>query len=289
MSHAELTLLSHPYDRLEPLPADRESLRSAARTPGSAVVWSLDPARYGETRRLLEGRAGGLTLIVILPEAIRIERDPKLIHAIQRCRPHGLLPELEEVEAADVAEVLRRPPLDLPVDVTDYLAWRGLAVDRDTTHLLRRIMELSEELRSITALARSLYLSRRALGRRLMTRGLPVPSHWLQLGRILRISTRLQNSDASIASIAYDSGYPDGFSLSNQMQRLIGYRPSQVREYLGWEWILEAWLWREADEGGLAPSSAKEITTGKRALAEPPATLPKPRRGRPRRRRRSTT
>lgn len=288
MSQPDLMLLSHPYARLQPVPAERESLRAAARTPGSAVVWSLDPARYGDTRRLLEGRPGGLTLIVVLPDATRIETDPKLIHAIQRCRPHGLLPEHGDVQAADTAEVLRRPPLDLPVDVTDYLAWRGLTVDRDTTHLLRRIMELSDELRSITALSRSLYLSRRALGRRLMTRGLPVPSHWLQLGRILRISTRLQNSDASIASIAYDSGYPDGFSLSNQMQRLIGYRPSQVREYLGWEWIMEAWLRREAEEGGLAPSSADEIKNGRRALAEPPAALPRPRRGRPRRRRRST-
>lgn len=282
MSKGELRSLSHPYRHLEPLDPSRDRLRATARVPGSAIVWTLDDWRCAEVRRLLECRPGGLMLIVVLPEADRIESDPELIHAVQRCRPHGLLPQHEDVEARDVAEVLRRPPLDLPVDVTDYLAWRGLGVDRETTHLLRRIIELSSEIRSITALSRSLYLSRRALGRRLMTRGLPVPSHWLQLGRILRLSTRLQNSEASISSIAYDLGYPDGFSLSNQMQRLIGCRPSQVREYLGWEWILEAWLRREADQGGLSPSALEEIKNGERAV---PTSRSKSRRGRPSRHR----
>jgi hypothetical protein len=26
------------------------------------------------------------------------------------------------------------------------------------------------------------------------------------------------------------------------MKRLCGHRPSEVRELLGWEWIVEAWL-----------------------------------------------
>jgi hypothetical protein len=29
------------------------------------------------------------------------------------------------------------------------------------------------------------------------------------------------------------------------MKRLIGYRPSQVRELPGWEWLVEAWLKQE--------------------------------------------
>lgn len=287
MSHLELQLLAHPYVRLDPLPATRDAMRTAARVPGSAILWTVDPDRYAETRRLVEGRPGGLALIVILPAAAKIESDANLVHAVQRCRPHGLLPQHQGIKAGDVAAVLRRPPLDLPAEVTDYLTWRGLVVDRDTTHLIRRIVELSAELKSITALSRSLYLSRRALGRRLMTRGLPVPSHWLQMGRLLRLSSRLQNSEASIASIAYDSGYPDGFSLSNQMQRLIGFRPSQVRTHFGWEWILEAWLRREAEEGGLAPSAEREIKEGEKGTGGAPLSLPKPRRGRPRRERRA--
>lgn len=286
MHPPDLSLLRHPYHVLHRVVADSDVIREAGRLPGTALIWRVDPDRYRRLRRVVERRPGGLSLIVVLPKAPRLERDASLIQAVQSCRPHGLLPHHDRLSPRDAREVLRRPALDLAADVTDYLEWRGLVVDRETTHLLRRIIERSGELKSITALARSLYMSRRALGRRLMTRGLPVPSHWLQLGRLLRLSSLLQNSDDSIASIAYGAGYPDGFSLSNQMQRLIGFRPSQVRDFLGWEWVLEAWLRKEAEEGGLAPSASMEIQEGTRASAPPPANLPKPLRGRARRRRR---
>jgi len=284
MSHPELTLLSPPYDRLAPIEVTQDVVRRCARSPGSALLWNLeDVRRHQVVREVVGARPGGLALVVVLPTPTDIERLPEVVHAVQRCRPHGLMPRHDGIAVADVAAVLRRPPLDLPSEVTDYLAWRGLVVDRDTTHLLRRIIELSAELRTITALSRSLYLSRRALGRRLLTRGLPVPSHWLQLGRILRVSTRLQNTEVSVSALAYEEGYPDGFSLSNQMHRLIGVRPSQVRDHLGWEWILEAWLRREAESGGLAPRAADEINAGART-GTVPMILPAVHRGRPGRR-----
>ncbi|HSH75835.1 MAG TPA: AraC family transcriptional regulator, partial [Longimicrobiales bacterium] len=142
-------------------------------------------------------------------------------------------------------------------------------IDRDTSHVIRRIIDLSSDLRTVSAVCRGLYLSRRALGRRLKSRGLPVPSHWLQLGRLLRVALKLQNSEATVSSAAFDLGYPDGFSVSNQMERLLGFRPSEVRVRLGWEWILESWLRREAERGGLAP------TLTRRCYAEG-ARRPKP-------------
>ena len=181
--------------------------------------------------------------------------------------------------------MLSRPPSDLSADVTEYLAWRGLVVDRETTQLLRKVIDLAAELRTVTGLARGLYMSRRALGRRLMTRGLPVPSHWLQIARVLRVAGLLQNCDTSIVSLAYGAGYPDGFSMSNQIHRLVGYRPSQIREYKGWEWIFEAWLRLEAERGGLAPATARKIQRGPKASAAPPATFPAARPGRPKRKR----
>ncbi len=30
--------------------------------------------------------------------------------------------------------------------------------------------------------------------------------------------------------------------MSNSMKRLTGYRPTFVREHLGWEWLVHAWL-----------------------------------------------
>lgn len=278
---ARLHVLSFPYESLEPLTGGREQMLIAARSPGSALVWEVGPVLRPETLSFVEGRPGGLPLVAVLPEAAVLEEHPNILAPIQACRPHGLLPCGGAVDARDVASVLRRPPLDLPADVTDYLRWRGIPVDPDTTRLLRRIIELSAEARTITGLSRQLYMSRRALGRRFLARGLPVPSHWLQLSRILRLACRLQNTAATIVSIAYESGYPDGFSLSNQMHRLIGYRPSQVRDFLGWEWIIEAWLRREAERGGL--SSWAPAGRGREAatVAATPPSLTRP--GTPRR------
>jgi AraC-like DNA-binding protein len=187
--------------------------------------------------------------------------SPDLSLELQGLRPNGILPFHPDPSSAELAQVLRRPPIDLAGEVTDYLRWRGFGIDRDTTHLLRRILDLSADLRSITSVSRSMYLSRRALGRRLTTRGLPVPSHWLQMGRLLRVATRLQNSDATISSVAFEHGYPDGFALSNQMERLLGHRPSEVRQRLGWEWLVEAWLRQEAESGGLSLSAAQAVRT----------------------------
>jgi hypothetical protein len=61
----------------------------------------------------------------------------------------------------------------------------------------------------------------------------------------------MQNSDESLFDVARAMRYPDGFTLSNQMERLLAVRPSFARERLGWEWVVEAWLLRECALGGL--------------------------------------
>lgn len=265
-----LNLLAHPYARLTSLSGGRQALKDAAREPGTAIVWRMGAAKAPPELELLRTRPGGLALLVLLPEVCDLTKNPALIHAVQQLRPQGILPHHEEPRAVELAHILRRPPIDLPVEITDYLSWRGLHADHATVHLIRRIVELSEDLRSVSALARSMYMSRRALGRRFMSLGLPVPSHWLQMARLLRVALRLQNSDASVFSVAYEFGYPDGFSVSNQMRRLLGFRPTEVRERLGWEWLFEAWLRREADSGALTP------TMKERFRAEGPPAMRKP-------------
>jgi AraC-like DNA-binding protein len=249
-----LQLLAFPYDRLRPLAPSSDELSAAARQPGSALVWCMTSLSQPGTLDMVSGRPGGLSLLVVLPPGGSLNVDMLLAHNVQRARPVGVLPHHPAPTAFELAQVLRAPPVDIGGEVTDYLRWRGLGIDRETAQLVRRIIDLGAELRTVTAVSRGMYLSRRALGRRLMSRGLPVPSHWLQFARLLRVALRLQNSDSTVSSIAFNLGYPDGFSVSNQMERLVGYRPSDVRARFGWEWILEAWLRKEAERGGLAPT-----------------------------------
>ncbi|MDH3206630.1 MAG: helix-turn-helix domain-containing protein [Gemmatimonadota bacterium] len=248
---APLALLAHPYDRLRPLEPRTTAIRALRLHAGSAVVWCMGAATEPGLGRVIKSRPGGLALLVILPPDADLMASSGLSMELHQLRPQGILPFHSTPSASELSQVLRRPPGDLAGEVTDYLRWRGLGIDRDTIHLIRRILDLSAELRSISSVSRGMYVSRRALGRRLTTRGLPVPSHWLQMGRLLRVAARLQNSDATVSSVAFEHGYPDGFSLSNQMERLIGHRPSEVRLRLGWEWLVESWLRREAESGRL--------------------------------------
>jgi len=249
-----LQLLRPPYRRLRPLSGSRHELRELGRDPGSALVWS-PPTRHIAPEHLdyVRGRPGGLSLILVLPPATELPETASLLRMVEESRPASILPHLPDPEAEELAELLRRPPDDLPAQVTEYLRWRGFRVDRETVRLIRRVVELSAELRSVSALARGLYLSRRALGRRFMTRGLPVPSHWLHFSRLLRVLIHLQTTDDAVARAGYRLGYGDGFALSNQMVRLTGIRPSEARRHLGWEWFMEAWLRCEAEAGHLRP------------------------------------
>lgn len=266
-----ISLLTPPYTALSAVTGGKRQLLSEGRAPGSALVWRLERGAHEHDLPVIRDRPGGLALIVVLPRFGGGFCDPGLLGMVESVRPSAVLPFHHEPDPDDLCAVLRRPPEDLAVEVTDYVAWRGLRIDRETVHLIRRIVALSADLRSITALSRSLYMSRRALGRRFVARGLPVPSHWLHFSRLLRVAIRLQNSEDSVVSVGYEVGYPDAFSLSNQMVRLTGFRPSDVRDLLGWEWLLEAWLRREADEGALAPDltldflDAPEAPTGRRA------------------------
>ncbi len=249
---SHLSLLTPSYKTLTPLTNPREWFRRNPTPRGSSLVWhpSANPD-LGEVETL-EERPGGLALIVVLPTGSFRDGGLEALGILERCRPHSVLPNHARPEPEDLAALLSRPPAHLSVDLVDYLLWRGVDIDSDTRHLIRRSVELSHKVKTTTALARGLYLSRRAFGRRMKNQGLPVPSHWLQFSRVLRATIKLQNSSDSLYKVGTAMGYPDGFTLSNQMMRLTGVRPSEARALLGWEWLVESWLRREQQDGRLA-------------------------------------
>jgi len=248
-----------PYREVDPL-SHPSAFPSAPLPPrGAALIWNLEQGDWGRGFRAVRDRPPGVALFILLPPASILGGLDRLLELMEYCRPHSILPHMEELNPEELVAFLKRFPADFPMEVADYLTWRGIEVDSDTRRLIRKTLELSGELRTVGGLARSLYLSRRALGRRFMTRGLPPPSHWLHFGRILRASVRLQHPESTLFSVAGDLGYPDGFSLSNQMHRLIRLRPSIMRECFGWEWIVESWLFQEAMEGNLSPTLHRHL------------------------------
>jgi AraC-like DNA-binding protein len=241
-----------PYRRLEPLDHPYQIPRSPLPNRGSVLIWNLNPGEISSSSRSVRARPPGVALFVVLPPTRRLGGKEALFRLMSSCRPHSILPHVEEVDPEELVMILRRRPTQFSVEVAEYLSWRGMELDLDTRRLIRKTLDLSLDLRTVSGLARALYMSRRALGRRFMTRGLPVPSHWLHFSRILRGSIKLQDPKSTLFSVGCELGYPDGFAFSNQMKRLTGLRPSIMRECFGWEWIVESWLHREAEKGNLA-------------------------------------
>ena len=248
-----VSLLGPPYHHLRIV----DSARPMPREGGWAMLWNLGHEGWRDGHALASGRPAGIPLVIILPSGEDQVSVLRILRIIERTRPQSVIPYHEMPSPAEVASVIRRPPTSLASAVTDYMEWRGVSPDPVTRKLVRRTIELSDRVQTIAVLAKNLYMSRRALGRRFLNQGLPVPSHWLQISRILRATIRLQNSDASLFRVATSLGYPDGFSLSNQMSRLLGIRPLEARERLGWEWLFESWLGREARNGGIAAAIAR--------------------------------
>ena len=139
----------HPYSTLVPVREGRPELKEAARLPGSALVWVLEQGVRKVDRMLVDHRPGGLALIVILPPIVDLANDPSVFRPLERSRPHGVLPFHGEFSPRELAQVLRRPPEDLGGCITEYLAWRGIGLDRGTVHLIRRTIDLSANLRSV--------------------------------------------------------------------------------------------------------------------------------------------
>jgi len=241
--------ISAPYRQLEELSQAAISVRPGTR--GEALVWQLCLPIEAEFVEVTRCRPPGIGLLLVLPSHRAEDRLSETLSVVSTIRPTHVLPHVQSLSVTDCVRALRHPPFDLAAEVTAYLLWRGLHFDSGLDQVIRKTFDLCNELSTVTSLARSLHISRRALGRRFFNAGLPVPSHWLQTARLLTAAVHLQQSDRSIFSIATELGYPDGFSMSNQMMRLFEIRPSEARRHLGWEWILERWLVQEAKHGGM--------------------------------------
>lgn len=246
----DLAVFRPPYQQLEPIEPGWMPGRLPPR--GHALVWMLTNAeRQARQHEWIRNRPPGLPLVIALPPASVIQDTIPLLFELDVIQPRAVLPHGGGAAPERLLEILRRPPANLPRTVSDHLVDRGLLRERQLVREVERIFELAPETPSITRLCRQLYTSRRTLGRHFSRAGLPVPSHWLQFARLLHVALRLQRERTAVFRMALRAGYPDGFTFSNQMKRLVDCRPSEIRDLPGWEWLVEAWIAQETRNGGI--------------------------------------
>ena len=217
-----------------------------ATVPGAALVWFIAPGPgLGDLIDKARHRPRSVPLFVVLPEPEEIRDVVPTLRAIPGLRPRGVLPTAGRDLYPALRSLLAAPPRTLHSAVGDHLQFAGIFPDDETRFTVEDIIAAAPRVRSIENLATRMCQSRRTLGRYFRARELPVPSHWLQFARVLHVAVHIQNTRTSINRVSNRYGYPDGFTMSNSMKRLTGYRPTFVREHLGWEWIVEAWLRQE--------------------------------------------
>jgi AraC-like DNA-binding protein len=237
-----LTLFLPPYDRFTNIVEN-----GGYEQRGMAVVWRILDAKAQEPERdWLSVRPARISLIIVLPPAAVIRNALTLVRDANALRPRGVLPNSGANSPEPLRLLLGSAPRDLAALSIGHLSDRRLLRNHRIRGLVKRIFDMASTVPSISTLSRKLYTSRRTLGRAFEGEGLPVPSHWLQLARLLHTASLIQERpNMPIARAAMQVGYPDGFTMSNQMKRLIGCRPSEVRERLGLTWLLEDWIYQE--------------------------------------------
>jgi AraC-like DNA-binding protein len=247
MATRTLSLFAPPYEHFHPCTHDTiDRLRDVELWKGNALVWQLTGQSHQAAEfELLRRRAPGIPLMVLLPPPHDIRHVLDMLPLVRTLAPRMILPHGIIDTPYRLRQVFTLPPRSISAAVADYLVRRGILASRKTIREFQRIVDLAPETQTISALSRRMYTSRRTIGRHFIACGLPVPSHCLHFARLLHVAMHLQNEDTAMFRIAGKYGYPDGFTMSNQMKRLIGYRPTEVRQLLGWEWIVEAWLKKE--------------------------------------------
>lgn len=265
-----LQLCSPPYREFHDIDGPAFPSRWQGR-PGLALLWSMSAEPDEELVLRIIRRPSSMALVAVLPPAEWVVHRDLVYRIVERTHPVAVLPFHEDPAPSDLCTLLSEPPESVPAAVLDHLVWRGLPMDAEVRRLVYRTLELSAQLRSVQALSRGLYVSRRALGRRFFTADLPVPSKWLQFGRMLHACVRIQAEIATVHDIARDLGYADGFALSNQMQRVLALRPQVVRDHLGIGWIIDLWLTRELAREGFRGACAHALTTFTDTTPTPPS------------------
>ena len=221
---------------------------------GVALLWTvLDATTQQAEYEWLLRRPPSIALVIMLPPPGRIEAALPLLREAGALRPRGVLPNSGVSGPEALRLLLGSAPRDLPGMAVGHFTNEGILRNQKVRALVHRMFDMAPVIPSITRLSRKMYTTRRTLGRLFESEGLPVPSHWLQLARLVCVSALIQErQELPIFKAATQVGYPDGFTMSNQMKRLIGCRPSDVRENLGLTWILEEWIKRERVAGRMS-------------------------------------
>jgi AraC-like DNA-binding protein len=132
---------------------------------------------------------------------------------------------------------------ELASRLCDWLQHTSIVTCPEVLAFIRAVTEAACERRSVEDAARVVRQEPRRVRARCARLGLPSPVRWRTLARLLHDLATIQRSPhLSCARHAYELGYGDQQAMCHIFRARLGCTPSEVKELLGWEWIVCRWL-----------------------------------------------
>lgn len=243
-----VAIAAPPYDSFGAC-VDLRGVDATNLAPGTVFGLELNNA-LPDDDALIRATQAARKLCPAVPLVLRIHGslDPEAVRLIQRAAQ--LHVRAVVVDREPLADAMRRcltAPLDLAADVVAWLAIRLPMLPLHVADLCRIIFRYASVETTIDELLASAGESARSARARFRKLCLPAPGSWYHVARAIHAALSLQRApQAPLFGLAIELGYCDHSALSHQFVRLFGLRASQVRRLLGWEWLLDSWLTRQA-------------------------------------------
>lgn len=180
----------------------------------------------------------------VLPVVLRASASHELVHLAGRATKLHVRAVLSPGDGVEsTLRTVLCEPVDLAGDVMEWLALRGVRFGITLVRPVRDIFDQALEHADAGALLRAGGYAPTTVRHALAKKGLPGPGRWFQLARAIRLAVHLQSSTTtSLVHIARQTGFADQTAVCQLIRRSFDLRAGQVRQTLGWEWLMERWL-----------------------------------------------
>lgn len=247
--HFRLSVISPPYQELQPVSVESVEQISRARFGTLACIEVLDPGAHwiilSECIREMKSRCLSAPILLRIPECgggvpLGLVRRAGLlrIRAVL-CQGNRIYNELhaqmtDPVNLGEqVSEWLSLRIPRLPVQAARYLRHCFDACGKTERGAYPWGIDPEPDPQGVPALRKA---------------GLPPSRTWRRVARALRAALAVQADPRNrLADIAAEVGYSEQASMSNQIYRSFRLRPRVIRGTLGWEWLMDRWCATLAD------------------------------------------
>lgn len=184
-------------------------------------ICAMDSIRVPDDVAVLSGDDDDLLCNVATPQISSVELAS---HSIGETAARQLLRLMKGAAVPKRTKMI--PPLRIrPRQSTDILA----IDDPDLADMLRFIREQAREGITVADVARACHVSRRTLEQRFRQRLNSTPGEAIRKARFEHVQRLLLDTTKSVATIAFESGFASGASLSQAYQQYFHETPGQFR------------------------------------------------------------